>query len=95
MLRTLRNEVESAWERYDRLAQRFHEVLNDPNSLPPYPDGVIYLRKLVRECRDAGDQLMQTLSERSGLRDGVSVATELKESPACTTPSCESFTPTC
>jgi hypothetical protein len=61
VLRILRKEVASAWERFDRIAQTFHKVVTDPSSLPPYPDGIVYLRHLAHECRGARDQFLQAL----------------------------------
>jgi hypothetical protein len=59
--RTLREEVVFARERFDRIAREILEVVDDPSSLPPHPDGIVYVRNLARECRDAGDELMKAL----------------------------------
>jgi hypothetical protein len=59
--RILQQEVKSASERYDRIARLFQEIVTDPSSLPPHPDGIVHIRRLTRECREAGDELMKAL----------------------------------
>lgn len=59
--RTLREEVVFARERFDRIARMFLEVVDDQSSLPPHPDGIVYVRNLARECREAGKEFTKAL----------------------------------
>ena len=59
MYRRLKDEVESAWQRLETAARTFHEVLNTPDILPPYPDGIQLIRNVSREYRVAGEEFMK------------------------------------
>jgi hypothetical protein len=37
------------------------EVVDDPSSLPPHPDGIVYVRNLARECCEAGNEFTKAL----------------------------------
>ena len=61
MSRTLPEEVVFARERFDRIARKFLEVVDDPSSLPPHPDGIVYVRNLAHEFREAGNEFTKAL----------------------------------
>lgn len=54
----LKDEVESAWQRFDTAANAFHKILKTPDILPPYPDGIQLIRNINREYRAAAEEFM-------------------------------------
>ena len=55
----LKNEVESAWQRFDTAANTFQSILKTPDILPPYPDGIQLIRNINREYRVAGEEFLK------------------------------------
>ena len=55
----LKNEVESTWRRFDTAANAFQKILKTPDILPPYPDGIQFIRNINREYRAAGEEFMK------------------------------------
>jgi len=57
--RRLKDEVESAWQRFDKAANAFQKSLKAPDILPPYPDGIQLIRNVNRDYRVAGEEFMK------------------------------------
>jgi hypothetical protein len=57
--RRLKDEVKSAWQRFDTAANAFQKILKTPDILPPYPDGIQLIRNVNRDYRVAGEEFMK------------------------------------
>jgi hypothetical protein len=55
----LKNEVESARQRFDRAAREFQQILKTPDVLPPSPDGIQLIRNINRDYKFAAEEFMK------------------------------------
>jgi hypothetical protein len=77
--RRLKDEVESAWQRFDTAANAFQKILKAPDILPPYPDGIQLIRNFNRDYRVAGEEFMKAQKRMAEFTTRGVVPDDLKD----------------